>query len=94
MVYTPAPAPNICTTDVVETVVTLNRSTHTPGSAIVLGAGDSVIYISNNNGVGTVCSSWSGTINWVSDLPSWRVDVDLTCTTGSLHFVSSFHGRL
>jgi hypothetical protein len=35
-------------------------------------------------------------VNWISDVPNWRVDLDVTCTTGTLppHLVGSFHGTL
>ena len=27
-------------------------------------------------GVSASCSSWTGNVQWVSDVPSWRVDMD------------------
>jgi hypothetical protein len=94
LVEIPQPAPNVCSSDITEVIVSLDRATHTPGSTFALASGDSVLYVAVQGGVSTSCSGWTGNVHWISDVPAWRVDFDLTCTTGTLHLVGSFHGTL
>jgi hypothetical protein len=92
---TPAPAPNVCSLDIFEVFAAIDRMKHAVGTSFSLGAGDAVIYSATTIGVPANCSVWTGTVHWISDIPSWRVDLDLTCTTSSaIHLVGMFHGTL
>jgi len=90
----PAPMANVCSTDATEINLVLNRATHTPGTTFSLGTGDSLFYFASISGTTVDCSAWSGSIHWISDVPAWAVDVDVTCTSPSVHLVASFHGQL
>jgi hypothetical protein len=94
VVMSPAPAPNVCSSDIFEVIVLIDRTKHAVGTSFSPGTGDAVLYTATTMGVSASCSSWTGNVQWVSDVPSWRVDVDLTCTTSSIHLVGTFHGTL
>jgi hypothetical protein len=90
----PAPAPGVCASDLTQVIVSLDRTAHAAGSTFAPVAADSIEYIGVSGGTQTSCSAWTGNVHWVSDVPAWQVDVDLTCTTGTLHLVGSLHGTL
>jgi hypothetical protein len=95
VVRSPAPALNVCSSDIFQVIAVIDRTKHAVGTSFSLGPGDALIYSATTMGVSASCSSWTGNVQWLSDVPSWRVDVDLTCTnTGSIHLVGTFHGRL
>jgi hypothetical protein len=95
VVMFPAPAPNVCSSDIFEVIVSIDRTKHAVGTGFSPGTSDVLLYAATTMGVSASCSSWTGNVQWISDVPSWRVDVDLTCTTtGTIHLVGTFHGKL
>lgn len=85
--------PGVCATSATDTViVVLDRIKRMPGTFVPM-VGE-VSYLSTP----ISCSSWTGNVHWISDAPTWAVDVDLTCTqTGpanGLRLIASMHGQL
>lgn len=74
--------------------IAIKRPLATPGAAIQLP--DSRVSLSFI-GTGTTCGSWTGTVTWNSDVPSYNVSVDATCSEsgkGTIRFVGSVSGDL
>jgi hypothetical protein len=76
--------------------VNIDRSKASPGmlqipnQAVVVGYSDQA-------GASASCPAWTGTINWVSDVPSWKIVADLTCSeTGktSLRLAGTYQGDI
>ncbi|RKH00232.1 collagen-like protein [Corallococcus carmarthensis] len=67
----------------------IKRPLATPGAVIQLPDSRVSLYFS---GSANTCSSWTGTIRWNSDVPSYNVSVDATCSEagkGGIRFVGS-----
>jgi hypothetical protein len=41
---------------------------------------------------GATCTSWQGTVQWISTEPAWRVALDLTCANGPMTLKGTFSG--
>jgi hypothetical protein len=92
---TPTASPNVCSADSFEFAGTIDRSKHVAGATFSPVTTDSFLFVQSVLGVARSCFNWTGTVNWVSDVPAWRVEVDLTCSSDtSLHVVVAFHGTL
>ncbi|WP_158501666.1 collagen-like protein [Vitiosangium sp. GDMCC 1.1324] len=76
--------------------LSLKRPMTTPGEVISLP--NSRVYLSLSSYDSTKsCSTWTGTVTWNSDVPSWSVTFDATCSeTGksSIRFTGTFSGDL
>ena len=74
--------------------MSLDRSKVTAGATVTLPAtGASVSY----SDATTNCSQWTGTINWVADVPSWKLTANLTCSDAgktSIKIAGTFQGDL
>jgi hypothetical protein len=91
----PPASANVCSTDTFEFAGTIDRSKHVAGTTFAPVNTDSFLFVQSAMGVARVCSSWTGTVHWASDVPAWRVEVDLTCSSdASIHVVGTFHGTL
>jgi hypothetical protein len=74
----------------------LTRPMRTPGEVISLPDARASLYLSGTDAAGT-CSSWTGTITWNSEVPSWGVTLNATCSeTGKsgVRVVGSFSGDI
>ena len=63
--------PGTCSVNVVE--LSLDRTKVQPGSITLPNPAVSLAVTGG-------CSTWAGTVNWISDTPNWRVQLNATCT--------------
>jgi hypothetical protein len=48
--------------------------------------------VSNSN---NDCDSWNGSVTFFSDVPNWKVGIDVTCSSGpSVHLAGTFSGTV
>ncbi|WNG42490.1 collagen-like protein [Archangium violaceum] len=73
----------------------LQRSQIAPGERITLPSSRVSLSINNPQDLTKKCYAWTGTVTWNSDVPSWSVTLDATCSeTGksSIKLVGTFSG--
>ncbi|WP_239470949.1 hypothetical protein [Archangium violaceum] len=72
----------------------LKRPMTTPGERITLPDTRATLYLGNADSTKS-CSAWTGTVTWNSEVPSWSVSLDATCSeAGKSHIrlTGTFNG--
>lgn len=62
--------------------LSLDRSKVSPGGTFTLPTAGVTLSTVNTDEQKS-CSTWTGTVKWDSDAPSWKVTINATCTTPS-----------
>lgn len=63
--------------------IDLDRSLLAPAATAITLPNAAVWMYLTTPGFSRSCSTWTGTITWLSDVPSWRVKVNATCSDGT-----------
>lgn len=87
-----------CPTDRLGISLSVDRSKFSPGTSIDLGLSPSGAPLSvarSMSSTTSTCTSWNGTMTYVSDAPDWEIMVNATCRTDPTFRVQGrFFGRL
>jgi hypothetical protein len=76
--------------------VNVKRPMATPGERISL-PNTRVGLMKNTGDATTTCSEWTGTVTWNSEVPSWSITLDATCSEmgkSGIRLVGTFNGDL
>ena len=70
-----------CPSEYFDVYLSIPRSSFSPGSVITLPNASVQLSAGSLSGYTvTGCYNWTGTVTWTSDLPSYSVSIDATCT--------------
>jgi len=81
-----------------QVTITLHRASISPGQTVTLpSAGASLQFYQSSNGTTTTCFSWTGSVTWDRDVPSWKTTINATCSEpgkGSVKVIGYFQGDM
>jgi hypothetical protein len=78
--------------------ISIDRAQGSAGTLFALPTASAVrVSYSAHTPDSVYCSSWTGTVNWIADVPSWKLSADLTCSEAgksAIRITGSFQGDL
>ncbi len=68
-----------CTASTVGVTTSILRSAVSPGTAITMPSPNVSLSLNSSDPTKS-CSAWTGTVTWDSDVPSWKITYNVTCS--------------